>query len=365
MKDSDIDWGTGDVPGGSYPSALRDKTPRTSMPVYDEDCLSDGEALRLEKIADPVDRENYLCGAMGQRRPPFDCPGYSLNPGREVVMGGPDQGAGNAWIVFGLDRPSYPDSGFGGLKASHCAAIDIVVGRGASYAAAREGDGSPILMGPTFNGPSADAARIYLSQRAGVDQYFNLPDGNVGNVTMKDPRSTVAMKADTLRFIARENIKFVTRAEDRNSQGGVLGNGYSGGYGIDLIACGDVSTLQPMVRGDNLRKCLGDITDLISTILAVVNTLVVETRKLHKKVMPHDHHAPFYGNKTAPDFAGLIPEGLKVMLNNITQTDVGIQQLQMLVQQIELAYGFTNAPVAVVDGNKKSLNILSPYNSNN
>ena len=172
------------------------------------------------------------------------------------------------------------------------------------------------------------------------------------------------MKADTIRLIARENIKFVTRTEDRNSQGGVLSNDYIGAYGIDLIALGDVSTLQPMVKGKNLQKCLMDITDLISTILAVINTLVNETRKLHKKVMPHDHHAPFYGNKTAPDFGGLIPDGLNVMLNNITNTDIGIQQLQQLVQQVELAY-FTDSPAAVTDADGNSLNILSPYNSNN
>lgn len=345
-------------------NSFRRKSPRMSMPAYDIDCLSDAELLHYDKIADLVDKENYLVGAMGQRRPAFDCPAYSLNRGREVVLGGPGEGAGNAWIVFGLDRNSFEGSGFGGMNASHCAAIDIVAGRGASYAAAKESDGSPIIMGPVFNGEASDAARIYLSQRSGVDQYFNLPAGNVGNITTEDPRSTIALKADTLRFIARENIKFVTRAEDRNSQGGVLSNDYVGAYGIDLIALGDVGTLQPMVKGTNLQKCLMDITDLMGTILAVINTLVNETRKLHKKIMPHDHHAPFYGNKTAPDFAGLIPGGLNVMLNNITNTDVGIQLLQQVLQQVELAY-FTNAPAAVVDEDGNSLNILSPYNSNN
>lgn len=345
-------------------SALRRQTPRMAMPVYDEDCLSDSQMLRMEKIADPVNRENYLCGAMGQARPAFDCPEYRNIPGRELVLGGPAQGAGNSWIVLGLDRVNFEGSGFGGKNASHCAAIDIVAGRGSSYAAASEADGSPIIVGPMFNGETSDAARIYLSQRAGIDQYFNLPPGNVGNITTKDPRSAVAVKADAVRLIARENIKLVTRSEPRNSQGGVLGNEFAGAYGIDLIACADESTLQPMVRGKNLQKCLMDITDLMSTILAVINTLVNETRKLHKKVMPHDHHAPFYGNKTAPDFAGLIPEGLNVMLNNITNTDVGIQLLQQMLTQIELAY-FTSAPVSVLDKDGNSLNILSPYNSNN
>tara|TARA_R100001594_G_scaffold42568_1_gene74663 strand:+ start:472 stop:1512 length:1041 start_codon:yes stop_codon:yes gene_type:complete len=345
-------------------SSLRRKSPRMAMPLYDEDCLSDAELLRYDKISDVVDKENYLVGAMGQSRPPFDCPSYHPLQGRELVLGGPKQGAGNAWIVLGLDRPSFGTKGFGAKNASHCAAIDIVAGRGASYAAAKEPDGSPIIMGPVFNGETSDAARIYLSQRSGVDDYFNLPAGNVGNITEEDPRSTVAMKADTIRVIARENIKFVTRNEDRNSQGGVLGNDFAGAYGIDLIACADESTLQPMVKGANLQKCLMDITDLMSTIMAVINTLVNETRKLHKRIMPHDHHSPFYGNKTAPDFAGLIPEGLNVMLNNITNVDVGVQLLQQLLQQIELTY-FTNAPTAVLDEDGNSLNILSPYNSNN
>ena len=346
------------------PIPISHKPSRTSMPLYDKDCLSDAERLRYDKISDVVDKENYLVGAQGQSRPSFDCPSYWHTPGRELVLGGPDQGAGNSWIVLGLDRPSYPGSGFGGKNASHCAAIDIVAGRGGSYARAKAPDGSPKIMSPTFNGLEADAARVYISQRSGVDEYFRLPAGNVGNVTEEDPRSTVAMKADTIRVIAIENIKFVTRTEPQNSQGGTLGNAYTGGYGIDLIACGDVGTLQPMVRGKNLQRCLNDITHVIRATLAVINTLVVETRKLHKKVMPHDHHAPFYGNKTAPDFAGLIPEGLKVMLNNITQTDVGIQHLQQLVQQIELVY-FSDSPVKGVDPDGRSLDILSPYNSNN
>ena len=39
-------------------------------------------------------------------------------------------------------------------------------------------------------------------------------------------------------------------------------------------------------------------------------------------------------------------------------------KLANYLQQIELAY-FTNAPVSVLDEDGNSLNILSPYNSNN
>ena len=198
-------------------SALRRKTARMSMPVYDEDCLSDGEFLRLEKIADPVDRENYLCGAMGQRRPAFDCPEYSLNRGREMVLGGPDQAAGNAWIVFGLDRNSFAGSGFGGKNASHCAAIDIVVGRGASYAAAKEADGSPIIVGPMFNGETSDAARIYLSQRAGVDQYFNLPAKSFPNTPPWEFRSSFRVTNLIFSLAMKRSVSALIATVDRGS----------------------------------------------------------------------------------------------------------------------------------------------------
>ena len=92
-----------------------------------------------------------------------------------------------------------------------------------------------------------------------VDYFFALKPGTVGNTTTDSPRSTVALKADTLRFIARENIKLVTKTDWKNSQGGELTNMVQSNFGINLIAMNDDKDMQPLVKGNNLKECLREI----------------------------------------------------------------------------------------------------------
>ena len=194
--------------------------PRKSVEVYDLNVLSDSARAQYINLPNDLEKARFLVGAGSAARPTFDVPSFDTIPGSEVVLGGPKQGAGNSWIVMGLDRPSFPGSGWGGQQSSHCAAIDIVVGRGGYCAASNEPDGTPIVVDPSFKD---DAARIYLSQRSSPDGYFGLPKGKTGNTSFDEPRSTVVVKADTVRLVARENIKFITRTDSMNSQGGVLG----------------------------------------------------------------------------------------------------------------------------------------------
>ena len=212
-----------------------------------------------------------------------------------------------------------------------------------------------------------DAARVYISQRADVDTYFRLPKGNVGSTSWEEPRSTVALKADTLRLVARENIKFVTRTNKFNSQGGALGNSITSGYGIDLIACNDTGALQPMVRGENLRELLQAMLEMMSSLTSTFGTYVSETRKLHTALIKHTHLSPFYGSPTAPDFQSTIPDGINVLINNVTNVDVGNMGVQQAYNQLIMEYlsqtGVETIPLGT--GPKVSKNILSPYNSNN
>ena len=104
--------------------------PRKSVEVYDLNVLSDSARAQYINLPNDLEKARFLVGAGSAARPTFDVPSFDTIPGSEVVLGGPKQGAGNSWIVMGLDRPSFPGSGWGGQQSSHCAAIDIVVGRG-------------------------------------------------------------------------------------------------------------------------------------------------------------------------------------------------------------------------------------------
>jgi len=332
--------------------------PRKSTPVYDLKCLSTTERAQYESLPNHVERARFLNGSGQAMRPPFDCPSYSEIHGQEIVLGGPKVGAGNSWIVMGLDHTGFAQ-GWGSKQSSHCSAIDIVAGRMGFTAASKELDGTPIIAEPNFKD---DAARIYLSQRCGIDAALGLKHPGLNKKT--SARSAVAVKADLIRIVARENIKFITRTDTYNSQGGVLGDAWKGGYGIDLIAMNDKDTLQPMVKGNNLVLCLSHYADLFQTILSILNTYINETRKIHEKVIPHTHKTAFYGNDSAPDFGGVLPAGIKVMINNITKADVGIQQLQQALLSMRTTY-LEATGIETVDKKGKSLSILSPYNSNN
>ena len=203
-----------------------------------------------------------------------------------------------------------------------------------------------------------------LAKKTDVDGNFRLKPGNVGNTDMENPRSAVAIKADTVRLIARENIKLVTRTDKLNSQGGTLSQAMKKQYGIDIVAMNDTDSLQPMVKGENLKVLLKTIIETTSTILSTLGTYVSETRKMHQALLSHKHLSPFYGNQTSPDFMGVLPDGLNCIINNVTNVDVGNMTTQQALNQLITEY-LEPSGVETVDSKQQSKNILSPYNSNN
>jgi hypothetical protein len=136
---------------------------------------------------------------------------------------------------------------------------------------------------------AGDAARIYISQMTDIDNNFKLKDGAIGNSIGK---SGIGIKADAVRIIGNEGVKIVTNSDGVNSYGQPLTN-----KGIDLIANNRARrdnaeyyqdgrktwlksgpTLQPLVKGDNLRACLDEIVEemlkLQSTMQGFVNQVI-------------------------------------------------------------------------------------------
>ena len=306
---------------------------------------------------------NYL-GFNGRPRPNIDVPAFN-KLSHELVLGGAEQGAGNAWITLGLDRNAGEATGFGGQIATHCAAIDLVAGRKAWFATSKtKRSRRDIIVENDF---TIDAARVYITQKSDIDGYFRLKPGKVGNTSMEDPRSAVALKADNIRVIARENIKLVTGTDKQNSQGGLCSKAITKQYGIDIMAMNDEVSLQPMVKGTNLAYLLENIIDMISQLTSTFGTYVSETRKLHTSIMKHTHMSPFYANLTAPDFQSTLPQGINTLINNITNVDVGNMTTQMAFNQLKMEYGIsTSNPAETLDSEtNRTRSILSPYNSNN
>ena len=217
-------------------------------------------------------------------------PNYSRRTGDRVIKGKINN---NAKIVIGQDRDSFAfgrngvnevnatdpdqDSKESGYSGHHGAgAIDLVVGAGAPYPNDLERLGLPNTLPPVYrtlrdpkmtilqlsdntnhDGYLMDAARIYISQKTDIDDYFGLTDIKMASPSTKEekikggagfkinldvkPSSAIILKADKLRMHARRDIKIIAGGDiDSNgaatkidSNGNVI---KTTGGGVHLIA---------------------------------------------------------------------------------------------------------------------------------
>ena len=118
---------------------------------------------------------------------------------------------GNSSIVLGRDRNGALNSGYMGATATGASSIDVVVGRGSSHKPFGKEFGSPpgsdIMVNPNF---FTDAARIYISQKADIDEYFGICETKYEPEGRSTARSAIGVKADCVRIIGRNNVKIVT-----------------------------------------------------------------------------------------------------------------------------------------------------------
>jgi hypothetical protein len=207
-------------------------------------------------------------------------------------------GHNNTWIVLGRDRPGSLASGYGnGLKAeTQAGAIDICVGRMSPHVEAVNKKGEKYYINPIFDEATddegrliVDAARVYVSQKADIDEYFKIVDTEIGVGNVKT-RSAVGIKADCVRLMARDGgIKLVTQELGKSNSIFSDRNFVKQPRGIDIIAANDATHLQPMVLGKNLSKFLTDLLNTINEIVGTVAQLESDVMSLSSALMFHTH----------------------------------------------------------------------------
>jgi len=184
---------------------------------------------------------------------------------------------GNSWIVLGRDRSMDRASGYGGQGHTQASSIDIVAGMG-----------NPV-PDPNLRydpNPQTDGARIYLSQKANIDEHFGTtphPDGGKSDLNSIG-KSGIGIKADAVRIIGTEGIKLVTRTQNNNSKGG-----FASYAGIELIACNDDTDLQKMVKGDNLIEALDVLQERLNELNGIVLNLAKTQAKAYTAILSHTH----------------------------------------------------------------------------
>src|SRR3990167_9261783 len=250
-------------------------------------------------------------------------PQFNKAPCEKVLSG-----ENNTYIVFGRDRngPRYVnnlyDNGkklgpYGPKGFTGCGTIDIVAGRFSSNPSSIEQVGNfshPVTVDPDF---FQDASRIYVSQKTDVDSNFKI--GKKVENRLSEGGAAIAIKSDAVRLIAREGIKLVTQTDRKNSLGG---NIYRT-HGIELIAGNDDSSLQPMVKGENLVECVERLSKHVEALNGIVEAMLKHQMSFNESIMLHTHISPFYGLPTTPSET-LITQGRNTSFNLLNDVQVGI-----------------------------------------
>jgi hypothetical protein len=213
-------------------------------------------------------------------------PEYIQTTGEVIVSG-----QGDAYIVFGRDRPGHRSTGYGGKGHTKASSIDVVVGRLGSEGKPVDDDGKKLFVEPDF---AKDACRIHVSQKTDIDENFKLAEGSIGNVRAQ---SGVGLKADAVRIMSRSGgIKLVTNTDAKNSRGDEIPEI----KGIDLIAGNDDEKLQPIPLGDNLVELLEAMITQQENTISVLETFLQLQQEFDKAAGQHYHFSPFFGKPTTP-----------------------------------------------------------------
>lgn len=223
----------------------------------------------------------------------------------------------DCYIVLGRDRPSSPLSGYGGQGKAKSNSIDIVVGRVSCAAEEKDLKKESLWTNPDFKN---DAARIHISQRTDIDKNFDLPNGKIGSSTSK---SGIAIKADSVRMIARSGVKIISSNDSINS----MGLQDTEKVGIDLIAGVPYDSsnpdsnqkyglamhkddMQPIPKGNNLLECVQELSRQLDQVTGMLASFAAAQMQYNTALGLHTHISPFFGYPTtpSPDLPGPLAE---------------------------------------------------------
>lgn len=246
------------------------------MKVFDNSSFSFLDQNTQKNLSHTLAREYYGIGHYGGMD---RTPNYTKGNSEKVFSGN-----GNSLIVLGKDRRNGLYDGYGGVGATNAGSIDLIVGLGGDSPKIENAQGEPLFYHKDFQ---KDSGHFYLSQKADIDYYFGLPVHNSVN------RSAVALKADVVRVIGRENIRLITYTDTENSRGNVPKLG-----GTDLLAGLDDSLLQPIMLGNNTLAYLRESQKQTNQILSMMDRLIEANIDFVKEVGNHTHISPFYAKAT-------------------------------------------------------------------
>jgi ribosomal protein S8 len=186
----------------------------------------------------------------------------------------------NSILILGKDRHKEKNTGVGGLGGTNAGAIDLVCGLAGDKAPFLNAEGKVNIYQKDFK---KDSARVYITQKGSVDYYYGIPKKH------SEARSAVTGKADVVRWIGNENIRLQTGIDSQNARNwDVFLHS-----GVDILNGKDLSSLEPMVKGDRLIEYLRQQETAILDLQGVVVDLSKLVERLMDKLAKHTHISPF------------------------------------------------------------------------
>lgn len=203
-------------------------------------------------------------------------------------------------IVLTRDNYGHRATGFGGSGVPRSEAIDIVAG--SLTGAERKADSSIQSRANFFT----DAARIYLTERGDVQQYFGLPiEGRQNCSISSNNKSAIAMKADHVVAIGREKVTIFA------GMGMAEGNENLTNFAESVRPRVEISTAfsnatQPAVLGDNLKMALEQSRNERQGLLKKIQNIETSLAKLYIALGAHTHVVVALGGGVATPSSDLI-----------------------------------------------------------
>jgi hypothetical protein len=191
----------------------------------------------------------------------------------------------------------------------------------------------------TPNNLKQDAAYLYLSQKANSKSLLGIAGGEYAKRAGKRKgQSLAAMKADDVVIMARESgIRLITGTNMTNSRDAPL----MGKFGIELIAGNNDKDLQPLVKGNNLKKYLAQLSKAVDDLQSVTHSFITSQTAFNAATAAHTHYDPFMilcgmmsgtgplgvmGGKNLPSDQ-VLAGGTKSLLEGLVQLQSSISQV--------------------------------------
>ena len=228
--------------------------------------------LRLKYMSEINEESKILNSGVGNRpRPNYNpVPNVADN---EINYGNQEAGA---LISCGSDRPGNILSGYGGAGEQNSGRIRMTCGPHGHYKKSVDEDGNILYAEPSND---QDAATFYLSEKSDIDDDWNYANGTAGNIKN---RSAAVLHADSTRISSRGGgVKIV--AGTSNDEGRVSVPN------IDLIVNNDDSQLQPIPKGENLRKSLVRLNKQIQDLTNIVSGFLESQMQFNAVLAQHMH----------------------------------------------------------------------------